>query len=320
MPAAPAPSARAFAVLLFGACAIGFAPILVRVSDTGPAAAGFWRFLFAAPLLLLLSLKASDGPGRPRPVMLLAGVLIATDLAFWHYGIVLTSVANATVLSNLTPVVVTLAVWVMTRERPSRLFLLALTLALGGAVTMALARGGGGQGADPPLGNLFSAVTALFYGGYFVAVRQARASASATRVMLWSTLAGLPIFLIAALALGEPILPASGGGWAACLGLGVMHVAGQGSIAWALGRLPAPTVAVVVLVQPVMAAALSWALFREPVTAVQALGGAVALAGVVLAQLAAAPSPPPSPRTKTGDAPFGAPPVELEPSSKPIRP
>ena len=46
--------ARALAVLLFGACAIGFAPILVRLSDTGPAAAAFWRFVFAAPLLLLL--------------------------------------------------------------------------------------------------------------------------------------------------------------------------------------------------------------------------------------------------------------------------
>lgn len=316
MPPAPAPSLRAFAVLLFGACVIGFAPILVRLADTGPAAAGFWRFLFAAPLLLLLSLKASDGPGRPRPVMLLAGVLIATDLAFWHYGIVLTSVANATVLSNLTPVVVTLAVWVMTRERPSRLFVLAMALALGGAVTMALARGGGGQGTNPPLGNLFSALTALFYGGYFIAVRQARATASATRVMLWSTLAGVPVFLFAALLLGETILPASAAGWAVCLALGVMHVAGQGSIAWALGRLPAPTVSVVVLVQPVVAAALSWAIFEEPVTPVQALGAAVALSGVVMAQLAATPRL----QTRTGGAPTGAPPVNVEPKSRPIRP
>ena len=47
------PSARAFAliVLLIAACVLGLAPILVRLTETGPAAAGFWRFLFALPLL-----------------------------------------------------------------------------------------------------------------------------------------------------------------------------------------------------------------------------------------------------------------------------
>ena len=34
---------RALAVLIFGAVVIGFVPILVRLSDTGSAAAGFWR-------------------------------------------------------------------------------------------------------------------------------------------------------------------------------------------------------------------------------------------------------------------------------------
>lgn len=296
------PSTRAFLVLVFGACAIGFAPILVRLADTGPAATGFWRFAFAAPLLLLLAGRAAGGPGRPRPMMIAAGLMIATDLAFWHYGIAFTSVANATVLSNLTPIVVTLAAWAITRERPSGLFAVALSLAVGGAVIMTLARGGGGQGTNPPLGNLLSAVTALFYGGYFLAVRQARLHASATRVMLWSTLAGAPLFLAAALALGEPLVPASPSGWAACAGLGLMHVTGQGAIAWALGRLPAPTVSVVVLVQPVVAAGLGWLIFAERVMPVQTLGAAVALTGVVLAQL----------QTKTGGDPK-SPPVESPP-------
>jgi drug/metabolite transporter (DMT)-like permease len=169
--------ARAFAVLLFGAAAIGWAPILVRLADVGPAAAGFWRFLFAAPLLLLMAQAGGAGVGRPRPVMIWAGLLIGADLAFWHYGIAYTSVANATVLSNMTPLVVTVATWILTRKAPRRVFLLAMTLAVGGAVVMALARGGGGQGINPPLGNVFSAITALFYGGYFLMVREARKDA-----------------------------------------------------------------------------------------------------------------------------------------------
>ena len=70
---------------------------------------------------------------------------------------------------------------------------------------------------------------------------------------------------------------------------GLVHVAGQGSIAWALGRLPAPTASVVVLVQPVVAALLGWLLFREALGPQQALGGALVLAGVLLAQAAGRP-------------------------------
>jgi drug/metabolite transporter (DMT)-like permease len=62
---------------------------------------------------------------------------------------------------------------------------------------------------------------------------------------------------------------------------------------------------VTVLVQPVVAAGIGWLAFSERITPVQALGAAVLLAGVVLAQVSARA------RTKTGGAPSGAPPVEV---------
>ncbi|MGZ9099976.1 MAG: hypothetical protein ACXW3O_09755, partial [Brevundimonas sp.] len=53
----PMPSSRASAllVLIASACVLAFAPVLVRLTETGPAAAGFWRFAFALPLLLVLT-------------------------------------------------------------------------------------------------------------------------------------------------------------------------------------------------------------------------------------------------------------------------
>ena len=68
-----------------------------------------------------------------------------------------------------------------------------------------------------------------------------------------------------------------------------MHAGGQGSIAWALGRLPAATASVTVLVQPVVTTALGWLLFSELLSAWQAAGAALALGGVVLAQRASTP-------------------------------
>ena len=104
-------------MLLAGACIIGLAPILVRLADAGPAAVGMWRMLFALPLLALIARRGSGGVGAPNWILALAGAAFALDLAFWHYGIALTSVAKATVLSNLTPVIVTGVAWLVFRLR-----------------------------------------------------------------------------------------------------------------------------------------------------------------------------------------------------------
>lgn len=275
----------AIAALVFGALVIGAAPILVRLAACGPAAAGFWRLAFAAPLLAIVAV----GPGlsrigAPSRAMILAGVAFALDLLCWHYGIRYTSVANATVLPNLTPVLVTLAAWLVFKERPRPIFLAGMAIAIGGAVLMAAAGVETRPGPTPHLGDALSASTAIWYGLYFLAVRAARQAHATSRVMLWSCLVGAPLLLAAALVLREAILPATALGWAAVAGLGLAQVFGQGSIAWALGRLPAATASVTVLVQPVAAAVLAYAVFGEQLTWLQALGGAFALTGVVVAQ------------------------------------
>jgi drug/metabolite transporter (DMT)-like permease len=216
--------------------------------------------------------------------MLLAGLWFALDLGCWHYGIRYTSVANATVLPNLTPVIVTLVSWFAFRERPRAVFLVGMLTAIAGAVLMAETGHAEPAGPAPHIGDILSASTAIWYALYFIAVRSARLTRSTLSVMLWSCLVGAPLLLITALVLREPILPATALGWAAAVGLGLVHVFGQGSIAWALGRLPASTASVTVLVQPVAAALLAYYIFGETLTGLQALGGAVALGGIVIAQ------------------------------------
>ena len=292
MPSRPA----ALIVLILAALVLGFAPILVRLTDAGPAASGFWRFAFALPWLLLMTARpkflgsGGEGIGRPSNWMALAGGMLVLDLSFWHYSIALTSVANATTLPNLTPVVVTLVGWWLFRERPRALFVVALAAAIAGAVTMSLGADGG-QGSNPPLGDVFAGITALWYAGYFIAVKGARGAHSAGRVMLWSTAIAAPGLLLVALVLGEDVWPGSWGGWAACVGLAVVHVVGQGGVAWSLGRLPTALTAVTVLIQPIAAAVLGWLLFAETLTLVQAIGGGVVLGAIVLAQWSAAKPP-----------------------------
>ncbi|PZQ61013.1 MAG: EamA/RhaT family transporter [Phenylobacterium zucineum] len=289
--AAPAPPRwTALAALVGGACIIGLAAILVRLSHAGPAATGFWRLVFALPLLIVMTRRATGEIGAPPRMALWAGLFFALDLGFWHYGIRYTSVANATVLTNLTPVVVTAFAWIFLRQRPRALFLLAVAVAVGGASLMAYAKGGG-EVRNQPLGDALSVATAFWYALYFLSMAEGRKTAGASQMMLWSGIVGAPLLLVAAIALGEPLTPATAGGWAACVGLGLMHVTGQGSIAWAMGRLPTSTASVTVLVQPVVAAALGWILFAEAIGPLQGLGAAVTLGGIVLAQWASRTRP-----------------------------
>jgi drug/metabolite transporter (DMT)-like permease len=273
-------------VLLGGACVIGLAPILVRLTQAGPAATGFWRLVLSLPLLAILASRSSGGIGPPFRLGLLAGLAFALDLGFWHYGIANTSVGKATVLTNLTPVAVTAIAWIVLRQRPAAMFLAAVALAVTGASIMALTKGAGSVGPNPALGDALSLATAVWYALYFLAVSAARKNAAATRIMFWSSLTGVPLLLSAAVLLGEPLFPSAAAGWAACVALGLVHVAGQGSIAWALGRLPPATASVTVLVQPVVATVLGWLLFNELLSLPQAVGAAVALTGVILAQTA----------------------------------
>jgi len=285
----------ALAALVFGALVIGTTPILVRLAACGPAAAGFWRLTFAAPLLAMLAGTRTGGIGTPNRAMVLAGIFFALDLGCWHYGIRYTSVANATVLPNLTPIVVTLVGWFAFKERPRPLFLAGMAGAIAGAVVMAEAAAPSQPGPLPHVGDLLSTATALWYAFYFLAIRSARQTHATMTVMLWSALVGAPPLLATALVMHETILPATALGWAAAAGLGLAHVFGQGSIAWALGRLPASTAAVTVLVQPVAAALLAYLIFGETLTWLQTMGAGLALVGIVVAQRGQLQTPSPAP-------------------------
>ncbi len=286
---------RAIGALIFGACVIGFSGVLVRLTGTGPAAAGLWRLVFALPLLAILTRRASGPLGRPPPIALLCGLFFALDLGFWHYGLKYTSVGASTVLSNLAPVVVTAFAWIFLKQRPRALFLLAMTVAVAGAWIMGAGRGAGAPVVNAPLGNLLSLATAFWYALYFLAIAQGRKTEAASRLMFWSGVVGAPLLLVSALLLGEQVLPTTLAGLAACVGLGLVHFAGQGSIAWAMGRLPTALASVVVLVQPVVATYAGFLLFGEALGPMQTIGAIVALTGVVLAQWASRPKPSAAP-------------------------
>jgi drug/metabolite transporter (DMT)-like permease len=284
-------------VLAAGASCIALAPIMVKLSPLGPQASAFWRLAFALPLLGLWALieakkaRGSDTrPSMPWGLLILAGVLFAGDLATWHASIVRTSAANATFLSNLTPIVVVAFTWLTTKALPSKAYWAAVTLALLGS--LALSGGAPATNPDRLVGDGLAALTSIWYGLYLLAVARMRTDWGAGTIMFFTSLVAMVICLAVTLIAGEPILPPDTGQsfisqWWPLLVLGLLaQVGGQGLLAVGFGMVPTHIASVLILLQPVLVGFLGWFWLQESLTPIQVAGGALVLVGIWLAKRA----------------------------------
>jgi drug/metabolite transporter (DMT)-like permease len=279
--------------LIAGASCIALAPIMVKLSPLGPQASAFWRLTFALPALAIWALwerrtpATSDAP-FPWGLLCLSGLLFAGDLATWHAGIVRTSAANATFLSNLTPIIVIAFAWVTTRTVPKRAYWIAVGIALIGSLLLS----GGAPGTDPEhfLGDGLSALTSVWYGFYLLAVTRMRAHLGAGTVMLGNSIVAALACLVVTLMSGEPLLANLNGQswiivWWPLLVLGlVAQVGGQGLLAVGFGLVPTHIASILILWQPVLAGLLGWIILHEALGPLQLVGGALVLVGVWLAK------------------------------------
>jgi len=281
----------ALPALFLGALGIAFAPIFVRLSEAGPVASAFYRILLALPILMVWNRFEGKREGKhDRPngwadyaKLSVAGLFFAGDLAVWHWSIVKTSVANATLLANFAPVFVTLAGYFLFKERFSRTFLLGMVLAITGACLLM----GDSLVFRPErvVGDILGVITAVFYAGYLIAVGKLRSRFSTITIMTWSSVATAVVLLPVTVLTGESLVVESVYGWSILLGLAlVSHIGGQGMIAYALAHLPTAFSSVGLLLQPAVAAGLAWILFAEAMGVMQAVGGAVILVGIFLAK------------------------------------
>lgn len=288
---------RPFAALIAGALAIAFSPILVRISPLEPTATAFYRMALALPLFALWGLverqsapKATDpratlSPRRRVLLLLVSGMFFAADLVSWHWSIRYTSVTNATFLANLAPIVVTVAAWLIFRERITTTFLSGMALSLVGAAL--LVRASLSFGGSHPLGDALGVLTAFFYAGYLLTAKGLRRTMGTARLMGWSSLVTSVALLGVTLAAGESLAPDSRRGWIVLLGLAwISQVLGQGLIVYGLAHLPASFSSVGLLIQPVAAALLAWMLLGEALGAWQLAGGAAVLVGILVARRA----------------------------------
>jgi drug/metabolite transporter (DMT)-like permease len=292
----------ALVALVAGALSTGSASMLVRLTETGPTAAAFWRGCLALPLLAIWALLDSRAELAPRggrllagfrdPGFLLAGAYFAGDLALWHWSLLLTSVAASTLEASLAPLVVILFAWLRWKERPGARFLGATLLAFVGLLLVVSPKFS--KGGSAFLGDALGLGTACFYAAYIVAVARLRARYSTGVVMFNSTL----VFTVMLLPLGltQKFLPDDLSGWAALAGCAVAaQTLGQGLIAYALAHLRPTFSSLGLLLQTLGAAASAWLVLGERLAAIQIIGALVIVGAIALARSARNAAPAESP-------------------------
>jgi len=289
---------RPVAVALTGALAISFSGILYRVAHVSPSTGAVFRCLYALPPLWLLS-RWEDGKYGPRPLKQralawLAGLFFAADLILWHEGIEQVGAGLATVLGNLQVVLVGVLAWLILRERPSNNSLAAIPVALVGVVLISGALEDGAYGRNPGLGVLFGILTALAYSGFLLVLREGNKDLRRPAGPLFdATLVSALGCIVIGLALGDLDWTP---GWEAQGYLLLLAWSSQ-ALGWllisiTLPRLPAALTSVLLTFQPVLSVLFAWAILEESPSALQLIGVALVVCGLLIVSIGRRPTRP----------------------------
>jgi drug/metabolite transporter (DMT)-like permease len=273
-------------VALAGTVGISFSALFVVLADVSPITATIFRGIYALPVLLVIRLLWRDRDTRPprlRWLAVAAGAFLAVDLVLWHESIALIGAGLATVIANVQVVFVGMYAWVVYKERPTLQTLVCGAIVfLGVVLTSGLGRTDA-FGADPILGTLLAVASGLAYTAFLLMFRQSNPGGDtpAPLPLLDTTVGMTVVALVVAAVAGDlalaPTWPAHG--WLILLGVGLQAGAWT-LIAYAMPRLPALTVSVIILAQPVLAVVWGWLWLDETLSTVQIVGAVLLLGGM----------------------------------------
>jgi drug/metabolite transporter (DMT)-like permease len=277
---------RVIAGLGAGVVVLSFASVIIRVTPAPSIVIAAGRMAVAT--LVLTPFFWARFPARRAELkgvavwpLLLSGVLLAVHFALWIESLNRTSVASSVVLVAMNPIFAAALSPLFLRERVSWRIGIAVMLGLVGAAVIA---GPQLRSSAVTTGNLLALGGAACAAGYLMAGRRVRQKLSLLSY-IYIIYGVAAVLLLAAMFLtGQSF---SGHKWQAYLFIGLLglgpQLIGHTSFNWALRYVPAPTVAMAVLGEPVGTTFLAWLILRQAPTAFEAIGGAVICAGIYLA-------------------------------------
>ena len=244
---------------------------------------GFWRLTIGA---LTYGLVLHLGGRRIRLATLRlvapAAIVIACEIGIFFTALRTTTVANATIIGALQPIVL-LAVASRRYRESVTAWLVGATLVAVGGIALVV-QGSSSQSGWSLRGDILAFVAMFFFSAYFVLVKEVRHRIDTFTLQTTSMAIGaVVLFPMAAIDAGTPAVPfPSWGQWAWLLALLAVPGTGHVLMNWAHLHVSLSLTGLLTLAIPVISGIGAWLALDERVTPVQGLGMAVVLAVLVV--------------------------------------
>jgi drug/metabolite transporter (DMT)-like permease len=270
--------------IALGIVAVSFGAIFARFAGEAPAfAIAAWRLTLAALVLAPVAVSRRERTMDRRGLIwsVLSGVALAIHFVLWISSLEYTTVASSVLFMSTHPIFVGLGSILFLRERPSRVLLAGIVLAVVGAALIGF--GDFRFGGLALRGDLLALGGGVMAAAYFLIGRRVRRTVSLAEYAATSygTAALLVLLLCLATRTHLTGFASSTYGYLVLLAV-VPQLIGHSTINWALRRLSASRVSVFVLGEPVGSTLLAMGLFREVPGGLNLLGAAIILVGIYL--------------------------------------
>jgi drug/metabolite transporter (DMT)-like permease len=259
----------------------GIGPLFVRAIGVSTPTTVVYRFALGAPTMT----AAAYAFGAPLTLAvfrkaMLPGVIWGLSM-FLGFGAVLnTSVANATLIGNLMPVIVVLVARFAYREHVRSRQFVAVGVALAGIALVVFGSDGSGDAAFR--GDIMAFANVLMFTVFFLRLKRLRDEG----IESWSLLAAITIIAAAvAVPIGvvwsDDLGAVDGRDWlyVAAIVL-VPGVLGHGLMTWAQKHLAVTVSSLMTLASPVVSAIGAWLWLEQSMSALQGLGAAIVIAAL----------------------------------------
>jgi drug/metabolite transporter (DMT)-like permease len=258
----------------------GLSGVIVKNIDMGGLAIGGYRFaVYGLVVAGVIALRGKPITVRVLRESMWGGLALGADVALFFSAIKLTTIANATVIGALQPVVVSIAAWRVFGERIDRRDLALGALALAGVILVVL--GASGSAEWSLTGDLLAVGALLAWSAYFIFSKRAKSHISSNEytigAALWAAAVNVPLALIFGQSLAWPSRDSWIGLLVLAFGAGIL---GHSLMNWSIRQIPLWISSTFTLLIPVVSASAAWVFLDEPLTALQIVAMCLVLAAL----------------------------------------
>ena len=256
----------------------GIGPIFNKTMSVDPSAIVFYRMVVGAPLMIMMAYLTGGGLSVDLlKRAALPGVLFASSMITGFASVKMTSIANATLITTVQPVLVVFVAPKMFGEKLRPRQILYSLFALVGVLIVVLAAAST-SGAHLS-GDLLAVANVVIWTSYFVLSKKRRLAgihswSFLAAVFTWSAIVVVPYGFIVSHDLGAMTHADWGRIVAMSVGPGIV---GHGLMTWAQSHVDVTLLSLLGLMSPVISTALAWLILGQNLTLPQSCGAVVVL-------------------------------------------